>query len=200
MITWERLAEQSQGTYDVTNYQQAAYRLMTEQVIYATDRGSRAAYDLLVKHLPLYVELLERFGVSMIHNAYHSYVAAVPTIRVAEKMRIVETRLALVLRWLYDQKMHAADITDGEAFIGLEELGLAYKDKLGRELPDRGELRDLATCMKRCGIARIEDPDDGQPFQIVVRPGIVEVLGETALLQLAAHAPEVASEDVDEAA
>jgi len=33
---------------------------------------------------------------------------------------------------------------------------------------------------------------------VVVRPGIVDVLGETALLQLAAHAPNTSHDDEDE--
>lgn len=201
MITWERLAEQSQGMYVPTDYQQAAYRLMMEQVLYAVDRGSRLPYDLIVKHFGAYKELFARFGMELHHNHFHSYVAAVPTVSVAGKMRLAETRMALVLRRLYDDKMHAADIVAGEAFIELEELERTYKELLKRDLPDRGDLRELIGIMKRYGIARLEELEEGQPFQVVVRPGIAEVLGETALLQLAAHAPELdAEEDANEAA
>lgn len=201
MIAWERLAEQSQGMYVASDYQSAAYRLMMEQVIYAVDRGSRLPYDLIVKHIGAFKELFARFGMELHHNHFHSYVAAVPTISVAGKMRLAETRLALVLRRLYDDKMHATDVIAGEAFIDLEELERNYKELLKRDLPDRGDLRELVTTMKRYGIARLEEVEDGQPYQIVVRPGIADVLGETALLQLAAHAPELdAEEDSNEVA
>ena len=195
MLIWDRLSEQSQGLYVPENYEQAAYRLMMEQVIYAVDRGSRLPYDLIVKHFGAYKELFGRFGVDLVHNHFHSYVVAVPTASAAGKMRLAETRMALVLRRLYDDKMHAADIVAGEAFIELEELERAYKELLDHDLPDRVDLRELIGVMKRYGIARLEELEEGQPFQVVVRPGIAEVLGETALLQLAAHAPELDVED-----
>ncbi len=200
MVNWERIAEQSQGLYQSADYEQAAYRLMVEQVVYATDRGSRLTYDLVAKHLAQYRDLFERFGMEIQHNHFHSYIVAIPTHRVAPKMRLAETRHALVLRRLYDDKMHAAEVDAGEAFISLEELERAYKELLDRDLPERGELRELMASMKRFGIGRLEDLEEGQPFQIIVRPGIVEVLGETALLQLASHAPELDTEVSDETA
>jgi hypothetical protein len=115
-------------------------------------------------------------------------------------MRLSETRLALVLRRLYDDKIHATEVVAGEAFIDITELERAYKGLLKRELPALGEVRELLGAMKRYGIARIEDAPDGQPFQVVIRPGIVDVLGESALLQLAAHATSADEEDSDEAA
>jgi hypothetical protein len=112
-------------------------------------------------------------------------------------MRLSETRLALILRRLYDDKMHATDIVAGEAFIDLAELERAYKDILHRELPDHGDLKSLLHAMKRYGIARVEEVADEQPFKVIIRPGIVDVLGETALLQLAAHSL-VDDEDVND--
>lgn len=199
MANWERLAEQSQ-LHTVGDYQQAGYRLMMEQVLYASDRRSRTAYDLIVKHLGSYRELLGKFGMTVVHNHHMSYLVATPNQYVAEKMRLSETRLALVLRRLYDDKIHATEVIAGEAFIELVELDRAYKDLLGRELPDQSDLKELLLAMKRYGIARIEETGDEQPFQVVIRPGIVDVLGETALLQLAAHAPAEGEEESDEAA
>ena len=198
MITWERLAEQSNNMYLPADFEKAAYQLSVEQVLYESDRLSKVSYALILKHLPHYRDLLGRFGVVLTHNAFHAYLAAVPMHHVAEKMRLSETRLALVLRRLYDDRMRAADIIDGEAFIALEELERAYRELLQRDLPERGEVRELAGAMKRYGIARLEETEDLQRFQIVVRPGITDVLGESALHQLAAHAPD--AEDTDEAA
>lgn len=200
MITWERLAEQSNNLYIATDFEKAAYQLVVEQVLYETDRLSKVSYALILKHLPHYRELFARLGLVLTHNAFHSYVAAVPTHQVAEKMRVSETRLALVLRRLYDDKMRAADVIDGEAYIALEELERAYRELLKRDLPERGDLRELALAMKRYGVARIEDTEDVQRFQIVVRPGITDVLGESALHQLAAHAPDSAEDGTDETA
>jgi hypothetical protein len=164
-------------------------------VLYASDRFSRVSYHLIVKHFTAYRDVLSKLGMSLIHNHHHSYVAAIPTHQVAEKMRLSETRLALVLRRLYDDRMQSAEITDGEAYISLEELERAYKEWLGRELPERGDLRELAVALRRYGLVRVLDSEDGQPFKIAIRPGIADVLGESALHQLAAHAPELDEEN-----
>lgn len=189
MVSWERLAEQSDVGHVSADFERAAYRLMVEQILYANDKFSRVAYHLIVKHLAAFREVMSMLGVHLIHNAHHSYVAAIPNHNVAEKMRLSETRLALVLRRIYDDRMQSAEIAGGEAFVSLEELERAYKEWLKRELPERGELRELTQAMKRYGLVRILEADDVQPYKIVIRPGIVDVLSEGALHQLAAHAP-----------
>jgi hypothetical protein len=109
-----------------------------------------------------------------------------------------ETRLALLLRRVYDDRINAVDIVDGEAFVTLEELEQLYKELLGRQLPDRAEMRELVRSLKRNGMAREIESEDDQPFQIAIRPAITDILGETALLQLAAYG--VDAEDTDEEA
>lgn len=199
MANWERLAEQSQ-THEVADYQRAGYLLMTKQVLYASDRTSRGHYDLIVKHLAAYRELLGQLGMGVAHNAHMSYLVATPNQYVAEKMRLEETRLALVLRRLYDDKIHATEVIGGEAFVDLIDLEQAYKNLIGREMPDKATFRDLLVAMKRFGMVNFIEADDDQPFQVVIRPAIVDVLGETALLQLATHAPEAMEGEGDEAA
>ena len=199
MSHWERLATQSQ-TYVESDYQKAGYRLIMEQVLYASDSRSRIAYELIVKHRKEYDALLAQLGMTMIHNPHMGYVVATPNQYVAEKMRLTETRLALVLRRLYDDKMHATEIIGGEAFVDMIELERAYKDLLKRDLPPTSALNEQLQAMKRYGIARLEDTRDEQRIQVVIRPGIVDVLGETELLQLAAYANTAEEDDADEAA
>jgi hypothetical protein len=200
MVTWERLAEQSNNIYLPADFEKAAYQMVVEQVLYETDRLSKVSYALILKHQTHYRELFARLGLSLTHNAFHAYLTVIPAHYVAEKMRLAETRMALVLRRLYDDKMRGADVTDGEAYITLEELERAFRELLKRDLPERGDVRELALAMKRYGIARIEETEDVQRFQIVVRPGITDVLGESALHQLAAHAPDTDEEGTDEVA
>jgi len=197
-LPWERLAAQS-PLYAEGDYHKAAYRLIMEQVLYASDARSRVAYELIVKHRKEYDALLAQLGMRITHNPHMGYVLATPDQYVAEKMRLSETRLALVLRRLYDDKMHAAEILAGEAFVDMIELERAYKDLLGREFPARSQIEEQLHALKRYGIVRLEDSHDEQRLQAVIRPGIVDILGETALLQLAAHAgsPEL-EEDTDE--
>lgn len=190
-VNWEKLAEQTEGMYVSADFEKAGYRLMVQQVLYASDRFSRGSYHLIVKYFPAYREAFSNFGMEIQHNPHHSYVVATPNHNVAEKMLMEETRLALVLRRLYDDRMQLAEISDGEAVISLEELERAYKEWLSRDLPERSALRELVNALKRYGLLKVPEAEDGQPFKIVIRPGIVELLGETALHQLAAHAPEL---------
>ena len=199
MSHWERLAAQSQ-THAESDYQKAGYRLVMEQVLYASDPRSRIAYELIVKHRKDYDALLAQLGMTITHNPHMGYLVATPNQYVAEKMRLAETRLALVLRRLYDDKMHATEIVTGEAFVDMIELERAYKDLLNRELPATTLLNEQLQAMKRYGIARLEDTNDEQRREVVIRPGIVDVLGETALLQLAAHASALEEDASDEAA
>lgn len=199
MSHWERLATQSQ-IYAESDYQKAGYRLVMEQVLYASDPRSRTAFELIVRHRKEYDALLAQLGMTITHNPHMGYVVATPSQYVADKMRLSETRLALVLRRLYDDKMHVAEIVGGEAFIDMIELERAYKDLLNRELPVSSALNEQLQAMKRYGIARLEDTHDEQRQQVVIRPGIVDVLGETALLQLAAHANALEEETSDETA
>lgn len=199
MSHWERLATQSQ-TYAESDFQKAGYRLVMEQVLYASDPRSRLAYELIVRHRKEYDALLAQLGMTITHNPHMGYVVATPSQYVADKMRLSETRLALVLRRLYDDKMHVAEIVGGEAFIDMIELERAYKDLLNRELPISSILNEQLQAMKRYGIARLEDTHDEQRQQVVIRPGIVDVLGETALLQLASHANALEEDASDETA
>ncbi len=200
MANWERLAAQSSGLYEELDYQQAAYRLMMEQVVYASDRGGRAPYELVTRHLGAFRDVFEQFGMTIIHNPHHGYVVAIPRHAFGARMRLEETRLALLLRRVYDDRINAVDIVDGEAFVTMEELEQLYKDLLGRQLPDRREMRDLVRSLKRNGMAREVDAADDQPFQIAIRPAITDILGPTALLQLAAYAvdPHAIEDEADD--
>ena len=71
MANWERLAAQSSGLYEEQDYQQAAYRLMMEQVIYAGDRGGRVPYELVTRHLGAFRDTFEQFGMTITHNPHH---------------------------------------------------------------------------------------------------------------------------------
>ncbi len=199
-VNWDKLAEQTEGAYVSADFERAGYRLMVQQVLYASDRLSRGPYQLIVKYFAAYREAFSYFGMEIHHNPHHSYLVAIPNHNVAEKMLMDETRLALVLRRLYDDRMQLAEIRDGEAVISLEELERAYKEWLSRELPERSALRELVNALKRYGFLKVPDAEDGQPFKLVIRPGIVELLGEAALHQLAAHSPETDEETDHETA
>jgi len=100
----------------------------------------------------------------------------------------MHTLVALVLRGVYDEFARAGGLTDdGEVVVGSVELEEKFRLMTGREMPFKGELDAALRVMKRWGIARpgTDELDDGAGYSVVIRPGIIEVLGETALARLA---------------
>ncbi|TPG04125.1 DUF4194 domain-containing protein [Rhodanobacter glycinis] len=190
MANWDRIAEQSNGMYVASDYQQAAYKLMMEQTIYAGDRSGRIPFELITRHLGSFRDVFEQFGMSITHNPHHGYVVAIPKHAFGARMRLEETRLALLLRRIYDDRVNALEVVDGEAFVTMIDLEQDYRKYFARAMPDRADIRGLIRSLKRNGMAREIDAEDDQPFQIVIRPAITDILGETALLQLAAYGIE----------
>ena len=86
----------------------------------------------------------------------------------------------------------------GSAFAALffavvGAIGIRAQLSFGDKVP-----HDLLQALRRYGIAKIEGAEDPlQPYHVVIRAGIVDVLGESALLQLAAHGvdPEEGSDE-----
>src|SRR5690606_10387019 len=48
--SWNTLSQLSIGVYAVQDFERAAYRLVVEQVLYASDRNTRLAYHLVEDH------------------------------------------------------------------------------------------------------------------------------------------------------
>lgn len=190
-MSWKHCAAQSNGLYVEGDFEKAAYRLVTEQVIYARDRGSRTTYAILTRWLDAFSNVLGQIGLTVHHDAYHSYVVAIPRQETAIKMRRSVACFALVLRKLYDEREQAADIENGEAVVEIPEVDVVYREMLHQPPPGEwgvGELRATVEELKRYGIAGFVDSESEQPFAIIVRAAICQILGEQTLLQLAAYA------------
>src|SRR5450830_806314 len=192
---WEDLASRLDGIYTVEDLETTAYRLVAEQVIYHSDRNSRVTYAILDLYEREFAKVLAPFGVSLSINRQLRYVAALPRHAKASTATVAQTLFALVLRGLYDEGVRAGGLTeDGEILCDYIELQEKFHLMTGRDLPTRGELDTLLRSAKRWGIARrLEDDDSGYltPLQeqsaggVAIRPAIVDVLGETALMRLA---------------
>ena len=209
---WEDLASRLDGIYTVEDFETAAYRLVAEQVIYHSDRSSRVTYGILELYEREFAKVLAPLGVSLSINRQLRYVTAHPRHAKAGTATVAQTLFALVLRGLYDEGVRAGGLTeDGEVLCDYIELQEKFHLMTGRDLPTRGELDTLLRYAKRWGIARrLEDDDSGHltPLQeqsaggVAIRPAIVDVLGETALIRLAqwgaardeAHAERASSE------
>ncbi|WP_300617123.1 DUF4194 domain-containing protein [Dokdonella sp.] len=188
--SWNTLSQLSNGVYAVQDFERAAYRLVTEQVLYASDQRTRVASALVEEFLGDFAAALEPLGVRLERNAHYRYVVALPTQADGVPVTLAETLLVLVLRQRYDEAMKQGLIEDhGEVVVELPELQEAYQALAARAMPDVGELRDLARTLKRWGVCRLVDsePDDPQPFHLRVRPAIVEIVGEQWLQRLDQH-------------
>jgi len=188
--SWNTISQQSNGLYAPVDFERAAYRLVTEQVLYASDRGARSAYHLVEDHFDDYVAALAPLGIRLERNAHYRYVVALPAHADGVPVTLEETLLLLVLRQRYDVAARQGEIEEqGEVMVELPELQEAYAALTGRPMPEVGALRTLARSARRWGVARLVDsePDDPQPFHLRVRPAIVEIVGEAWLQRLDQH-------------
>lgn len=188
--SWNVLCQLSNGIHAVADFERAAYRLVTEQVLYASDRGTRTAYHLVEDHFDDYVAVLAPLGIRLERNAHYRYVVALPAHAEGVPVTLEETLLLLVLRQRYDEAARQGNIEElGEVVVELPELQEAYQALIARPMPEVGTLRALARTARRWGVARLveSEPDDPQPFHLRVRPAIVEIVGETWLQRLDQH-------------
>ena len=202
--SWNTLSQMSNGVYVVADFERAAWRLVTEQVLYASDRGSRVAYHLVEDHFDDYVAALAPLGIRLERNAHYRYIVALPSHGEGTPVTLEETLLLLMLRQRYDEAMRQGQVEEqGEVIVELPELQEAYQALSGRTMPDVGALRALARTLKRWGVCRLveSEADDPQPFHLRVRPAIVEIVGEQWLQRLDQHGggDEQGDADADEA-
>lgn len=211
---WETLAARTNGLYTPEDFEIAAYRLVSEQVLYHADHFGKIAYALIDQYERDFRAPMSALGIDVFVNRQLRYACAIPRHGKAGTATAQQTLFALVLRDLYDEgARHGACTDDGEVICGLVELEEKYRLLTGRVLPGKGEFDALLRVAKRWGIARKStdgtsdiEIHDGMPFAVVIRPAIVDLLGETALQRLAqwphdsgaADAPEVAQDQDEE--
>lgn len=190
---WESLASRTDGQHTSEELEMAAYRLAVEQVLYYSDRHSRTAYWMVERYEREFRQALAPLGIDVKVNRQLRYAYALPRHAKAGAASIGQTVFALVLRAIYDESASMGQLTeDGEVVCDLVELAEKYRLMSGKDLPAKGKLDGLMETMKRWGIARksedqgLDDGDDsvGQPYAVVIRPAIADVLGEVALARL----------------
>lgn len=188
--SWATLSQLSGGMYTTQDFERAAYRLVTEQVLYSSDRKSKNAYHLVETYLADFAAAMEPLGIRLERNPHYRYVAALPTHGEGTPVTLEETLLILVLRQQYDEAMRQGQVEDhGDVLVELPELQEAYQGLTGRELPEGGALGALLRSLKRWSVCKTTDsePGDPQPFRILVRPAIVEIVGAQWLQRLDQH-------------
>ena len=192
---WNYLAERSDDLYTSEDFETAAYRLVSEQVLYHADQRSRVVYGIIDQYEREFSKALAPLGIILSVNRQLRYVSAIPQHAKSTPATVPQTLFALVLRGIYEESARAGFLTEaGEVVCDLIELGEKYRLMTGRELPTKGEFDSLMRTAKRWGIARRLDSDgsiapnpstDCQLGGIAIRPGITDVLGEAALRRLA---------------
>lgn len=201
---WEALAARTDGQNTAEEFESAAYRLISEQVLYHTDKHSRVAYWLVERYTKDFERALEPLGIEVMVNTLLRYVYAKPRHAKSGTASVTQTLLALVLRSLYDESARVGQLDDnGEVLCDLVELEEKYRLATGRELPSKMEFDALLRQFKRWGIARVADEqnlieidgDADSQLYVLIRPAIVEVLGDAALQRLGHWAQNKATKD-----
>jgi len=207
MSFWANAVEATKNVVTEDEFEAAANRLVTEQVLYAADRGSKVAYGLIREFERDFKRALEPLGYVVRVNSQLRYACAIPKHAKTSPVSVDQTLLALVLRKIFDEETRSGHHDEnGEVACDLVTLEVKYKQLTGgRELATGGKLAALMQWMRRWGLARIADEegdmpghDADQPYVVIIRPGIAEVLGEAALARIALFvSPEDKVEVVD---
>ena len=178
-LIWERLAEKSR-TYAVEDYERAAYRLVTQQVLSAGDAATRKDYHLVAENMREYVQALEPLGIILRHNPQFRYVVAQPRHVIHQnKASKATTLLILVLADIYHHvRFNGQEGDMGEAYVELPDLQETYQGLTGYDFPRIGELREQMAEVERWGIAAQHEVESGdtQPFRVVIHPAISEIV------------------------
>jgi len=194
MSFWTNAIEATRHVATEDDFESAANRLITEQVLYAADRGSKVAYGLIRDFEREFKRALEPLGYVVRVNSQLRYACAIPKHTKSSPITVDQTLLALVLRKIFDEETRSGHHDEnGEVACDLVTLEVKYRQATGgRELAAGGKLATLMQWMRRWGIARIEDEENSQPghegdqpYMVIIRPGIADVLGEAALARIA---------------
>ncbi|SFU83714.1 protein of unknown function [Polaromonas sp. YR568] len=207
MSFWANAVEATKNVVTEDEFEGAANRLVTEQVLYAADRGSKVAYGLIRDFERDFKRALDPLGYVVRVNSQLRYACAIPKHVKSSPLTVDQTLLALVLRKIFDEETRSGHHDEnGEVACDLVTLEVKYKQTTsGRELATGGKLTTLMQWMRRWGIARISEEDGDQfgrdadqPYVVIIRPGIAEVLGEAALARIALFtSPEAEVDGLD---
>jgi hypothetical protein len=206
---WNTLAERS--GYAAEQFEQTVYRLVTEQVLYHSDMRRKANYTIAEMFEKDIQATLTPLGIRLRVDRHFRYAVALPDHGKQGTISPRATLLALVLlKIFHDAGVHSGFNEEGEVECDLINLQSIYQATTGRELPARGDLENSLSLLRRWGIVRVaelphgyvpDDPGSEQPFMLLIRPAIMDVLGEAALqrlISLAGEADDEVAEDVEE--
>ena len=198
---WDRALARD-GKYLQEDFERAAYRLISHQVLSAMDASTRKDYFLVHMNMSDFVQVLAPLGVEIIHDPHYQYVVAKPKhVLNPHRANKQVTLLVLVLASIHHKvRFEGQEGEFGEAYVDLPDLQEHYQGLTGRPMPKHGELRGLMAELDRWGIASEQkNPlEDGQPFRIVIRPAISAIISKEWLNQLDAFRKETRGDSEDD--
>ena len=176
---WDKLVDKD-SRYVVEDYERAAYRVITHQLLSVADPFTRKDYYLVAENLREFQQLFEAFGITLRHNPQYRCVIGQPR-HVLNQNRASKavTLLVLVLADLYHRARFNGEEGDfGEVYVELPELQEAYQGQIGEDFPKSAELNALFDDIERWGIARRwrKDMDEAQPFRVLIQPAIADIV------------------------
>jgi hypothetical protein len=185
-LNWEDVIREG-DPYEVSDFRNAAYQLLTSQIIYENAHGQGVTYRLIDRYREPFKEAFDLLGLSLKFDSDYRYIAAIPTADKQPPMRLADALMLLVLRKAYHEQALRGNLDAGHAALSIEELREIYRVETSRELPSEvGSLKEALAPMKSVGVARITQADSGsdQPFDITILPGITALVNEGTLARL----------------
>lgn len=186
--SWSELAAGSE-MYVETDFQAAAYQLMSEQVLYWRFPQQRVSYELVNRYRQAFMEAAGLFGMELRFVDEDRYVAAIPRQMKKVATSLQQTLLVLTLRRAHHEKTKAGEAEFGAVTITIEDLQVGYAGLSGRDdLPTQAvALREALAPIKRHGMIRIAELDRAaaQPFAITILPAIETLVSEAVMARMA---------------
>lgn len=190
-LNWEDVIREG-DPYEVSDFRNAAYQLLTSQIIYENAHGQGVTYRLIDRYREPFKEAFDLLGLSLKFDSDYRYIAAIPTADKQPTMRLADALMLLVLRKAYHEHAIRGNLDAGQAVLSIEELREIYRVETARELPGDGvgAIKEALAPMRSFGVARISqaDSDSDQPFDITILPGITALVNEGTLARLADYA------------
>lgn len=208
-FNWEAQIQRADGEYVVTDFQQAAYQLVTEQVLYESNSAQRTSFRVIKAYEGAYREFAMLMGLLLDVSPANRYAAVVPVATRTTALTKLETLFLLSLRQVFHNRMMASDESGNHPIVSIPEVETACKAHFGHDLSaTKPQWNELLALAKRFGMARRADAEElsEQPFAFEILPAIEFLLSGATLARAGAEFQAVADlgtpveEETDEAA
>ncbi len=146
-FNWEAQIQRANGEYVVTDFQQAAYQLVTEQVLYESNPAQRTSFRVVKAYEQSYREFAMLMGLLLDVSPGNRYAAVVPVATRTTALSKLETLFLLSLRQVFHNRMMAGWGFGAESQIshlsyaarGIDRLPQIHEGAASRHMFAQGE-------------------------------------------------------------